>query len=171
LALFSVLALTGMLSACGGSTESKTPAPAGTGTQAARPRPHPKIGPLGSNALGQSERARIRRMLDGLFSGVNQHQASICTTIYTDRYVKAITGHTGAAGLRECKRKVGQVRYHVSLARIEGIRLRRTGTGRVTGLVQVLERIGTGRLRARISVVRTGSTYRIAAIQGEQVTA
>lgn len=149
---------------CGGTDKSTS----GRSKPAAASEFARDSGPIRTTALGRRQLPEIRGLLASLFAGVNAANPGVCR-LYTQYFLETQTHLTGRSALARCRKEIARVNYRVSLARIEGVDLRRSRGGVVGGRVQALERIGTGRLRAHIVVIGSGAGYRIDAISGQQL--
>lgn len=145
------------LAGCGGSSDPEPKRPE-------RKAVHSGEGTAGTqtDALGRRELPAIRRMLDRLVNGINARDASVCTDVYTTEYREKLMERKGAAAIAACRRIASNVKFQVALVRIETVDIRRAPSGRVSGNVEVVQRIGAqGMLRTQLAVVRSGGHYRI----------
>lgn len=169
----AALACATALSACGGSDDSgSATTKATTPTTATRPQSPPKkpeLGALPTNALGRQETPAVTALINRLLVGVSRHDQTVCTTVYTQHQVEALTGQKGAAAVKACRKSVSGVKYKASLKQVEGISLRRGAGGRITGQAQVIEQVRDKPLRVRFTVIKTAHGYRIDDAKGEDV--
>ena len=111
----------------------------------------------------------VQDLVEAFVRGLNDSDPSVCTRLFTQHRLEVITGRTGAAAVAKCRRDIAASDTKITLTRIEGVRVSKSGDRALATQVKFLSRVGGDEVRQLFALARAGGGYRIdAALRVEQ---
>ena len=100
--------------------------------------------------------AGVVATIKAVVAGIGAHDPKICSSLFTDHYIQAITGQQGAAGVSRCRQQIGAFRQNLKFVKIGQVQ--GSDQGAIVQFVTTLDGTTTTQV---LQLVRAGKSWKV----------